>query len=188
LERGDLEGAEAAYRRANLPGALELDAFVITNGDNPAYDDSVRDLVTRANLLAFGSPADVPETAHLLHCRVPVGESTIELLPVFTRLEYVVGAVQINPAWASLQVLIMQGSVVMGDLEEGEWLGINPWSGHEFKFPTGGKTPSSVGLDVDPAPGEYPPDVGLDIVPRRPRLTSRAFETQLKGLDSGPSL
>jgi tetratricopeptide (TPR) repeat protein len=205
--RGDLEGAKAAYQRADelthlrnttqlggfevvsLPGALELDAFVITNGDNPAYDDGVRDLVTRANLLALGDPGDAPETAHLLHCTVPVAESTIEMLPVFTRLEYVVGAVQMNPSWSSLIVVIMQGSVLMGDLEEGEWLGINPWSGHEFKLPAGGKTPPSVALDVDPdSRGEYLPDVGLNFLPRRLRLTSRAFKTNLKGLDSGPSL
>jgi hypothetical protein len=47
----------------------------------------------------------------------------------------VVEAVRMNPAWQSLQVLQLEGSVIMGDLEADEWLGINPWSGHEFKLP-----------------------------------------------------
>jgi len=54
---------------------------------------------------------------------------------VFTRVEHVMTAVQMNPAWQSLNVLVMEGSVVLGDLEEGEWLGINPWSEREFKLP-----------------------------------------------------
>jgi len=161
--QGDLEGARACYQRTldsghpdwapkaainlgvllqeqgdlvHLPGAAELEAFITMNGDDPAHDDAVRRLVVEAQALALGAPAQgVSGIAHLLHCTVPVGNTTIAMLPVFTRLEHVVTAVQMNPAWQSLQVLQMEGSVIYGDLGEGEWLGINPWSGREFKLP-----------------------------------------------------
>ena len=122
--------------KAHFRGADELEALITLKGDNPAADDLVRNRVKDCHLLALGAPAQGGKgTAHLLHCTVPVGETTIAMLPVFTRLEHVVEAVRMNPAWQSLQVLQMEGSVIIGDLEPGEWLGINPWSGHEFKLP-----------------------------------------------------
>ena len=44
------------------------------------------------------------------------------------------GAVEINPGWSSLEILEMESRTVLGDLEEGEWLGINPWSGRDSNF------------------------------------------------------
>jgi tetratricopeptide (TPR) repeat protein len=161
--QGDLEGAKACYQRAldsghpdwapratvmlgqlleeqgdlvHLLGAAELEAFITMNGDNPAHDDTVRRRVVEAQVLALGAPAQgTSGTVNLLHCTVPVGDTTIAMLPMFTRVEHVVAAVQMNPAWQSLQMVQMEGSVISGDLEEEEWLGINPWSGHEFKLP-----------------------------------------------------
>jgi tetratricopeptide (TPR) repeat protein len=161
-QRGDLEGAEAAYRRADklsrlrgateltavevtrLRGAAELDAFITTRGDNAAYDDEVRGLASQANLLALGTEGT--GAALLLHCDVPFGGEMISTLLVFTRMEYVAAAVRMNPSWGSLNVLPMYGRMVMGDLGEGEWLGINMWSGHEFKLPPAAATASHAGL------------------------------------------
>ena len=140
LEEDEPEGANADYRQANaivhLRGAAELEAFITKKGDDPALDDAVRRRVVEAQVLVLCEPAQgAPDTAHLLHCTVPVGDTTIAMLPVFTRVEHVATAVQMNPSWQSLQIWAMDGSVVLGDLEEGEWLGINPWSGREFKLP-----------------------------------------------------
>ena len=57
------------------------------------------------------------------------------MLPVFTRRKHVATAVEMNPTWQSLQVVLMAGAVVLSDLEPDEWLGINLWSGREFKLP-----------------------------------------------------
>jgi hypothetical protein len=118
-----------------LEGAAELEAFITRNGDDPQHDDAVRCRVAACALLALGEPtADAAGTAHLLHCAVPVGETTIAMLPVFTRIEHVAAAIAMNPAWRSLHVLGIDGAVLLQDLGPGEWLGINPWSGHEFKL------------------------------------------------------
>ena len=124
---------------ANDLGLLLLEQIIIVHGDNPDADAAVRQLLLRPepHLFALGSleAADEAPLAHLLHCTVPVGEETIPMLPVFTRAESLMGAVEINPGWSSLEILEMESRTVLGDLEEGEWLGINPWSGREFKLP-----------------------------------------------------
>jgi tetratricopeptide (TPR) repeat protein len=137
--QGGLEGADAGYRQASailhLWGAAELEDFITMKGDDPAHDDAVRRRVVESQILALGAPdQDTPGLVHLLHCTGPVGDTTVAMLPVFTRLEHVETAVQMNPSWQSFQVLQMDGSAVLGDLEEGECLGINVWSGHEFKL------------------------------------------------------
>ena len=40
------------------------------------------------------------------------------MLPVFTRVEHVATAVQMNPKWQSLQVIEVDGQVLLGDLDE----------------------------------------------------------------------
>ncbi len=115
-----------------------LERIVRVHGDNPSGDAAVRQELLQPGSILFALGAltgDAAGAAHLLHCTVPVGEETIAMLPVFTRIEHVLSAVAMNPAWQSLQVLQMEAHVVLGDLEEGEWLGINPWSGKEFKLP-----------------------------------------------------
>ena len=120
-------------------GLLLLEQIIIVQGDNPVADAAVRQLLLRAepHLFALGE-TDADGAAHLLHCTVPVGEEVIPMLPVFTRAEFLMGAVEVNPEWSSLQILDMESRTVLDDLddlEEGEWLGINPWSGREFKLP-----------------------------------------------------
>ena len=116
-----------------------LERISRVHGDNPDYDAAVRQVLLRPEtmLLVLGKLAtgEVAGAAQLLHCTVPAGEKTIAMLPVFTRLEHVVSAFVTNPAWQSLQVLQMEAPVVLGDLQENEWLGVNPWSGKEFKLP-----------------------------------------------------
>jgi putative sterol carrier protein len=116
-----------------------LERISRVHGDNPSFDAAVRQLLMQPESMVFAlgmpAPGGAVDTAYLLHCTVPVGEETIPMLPVFTRLENVVSAVVMNPAWQSLQVVQMQSHAVLGDLEEEEWLGINPWSGREFKLP-----------------------------------------------------
>ena len=118
----------------SLPGALELEALITLKGDNPSADDLVRNRLGSVRLLALGRP-DQWGLAHLLHCTVPVGPSVIPMLPVFTRLEHVIAAVQMNPTWQTLQIVEVEGAAILADLEAHEWLGINPWSGREFKLP-----------------------------------------------------
>jgi hypothetical protein len=127
-----------------LEGAAELETFITCNGDDPQHDDAVRRRVDACALLALGEPtADPAGSAHLLHCAVPVGETTIVMLPAFTRIEHVAAAVAMNPAWQWLHVLGIDGAVILQDVGPGEWLGINPWSGHEFKLPSAGWPPAA---------------------------------------------
>jgi hypothetical protein len=124
-----------------VPGEWLLEELIETVGDHPDGDDRVRMvLTTGTTLLALGEPiADPAGAAHLLHCAVPVDETTIAMLPVFTRIEHVAAAIAMNPAWRSLHVLGIDGAVLLQDLGPGEWLAINPWSGgHEFKLPPEG--------------------------------------------------
>jgi tetratricopeptide (TPR) repeat protein len=208
-ERGDLQGAEAADRsemnrtfsgnpadffdgspawltdaEGDLPGARDLDAFITTNGDNQAYDDEVRGRVAETSLLVLGLPVFKSRTAQFLHCTVPVVGSTIDMLPVFTRGEYVQAAVQMNPAWASLYVLKVSGAVVMTDLADKEWLGINPWSGHEFKLPPNALAPPT----KHPPSTQAVPHTVWFMGPRRPVLRSEAFEKKLKRSPTDPSV
>jgi hypothetical protein len=119
-----------------LPEAQELEALIALMGDGPAADDMVRTRVMAIHLFALGLP-DQLGLAHLLHITAPVGGVVIPMLPVFTRLEHVLSAVKVNPSWRELQVLEVEGALVLGDLDfdSMEWLGINLWSGHEFKLP-----------------------------------------------------
>jgi transcriptional regulator with XRE-family HTH domain len=117
-----------------LPGAQELEAYITLTGDDPSADEVVRACVNRAHLLALGK-VDQEGLAHLLHCTVPVGTIVIPMLPVFTRMDLLMAAVQINPFWRELQAIEVEGSVLLGDLGSEEYLGINAWSGREFKLP-----------------------------------------------------
>ena len=108
---------------------------VIARGDSPGYDDEVTELVrSPSRLFALGGVSE-RESTHLLHATVPVGKEVIPMLPVFTRAAFIASAVEMNPNWGALQIVEVDGSVVLSDLDEGEWLGINPWSGAEFKLP-----------------------------------------------------
>jgi tetratricopeptide (TPR) repeat protein len=99
-------------------GLLLLEQIIIVHGDNPSADTAVRQLLLRPepHLFALGSH-DAADVAHLLHCTVPVGEETIPMLPVFTRAEFLMSAVEINPEWSSLQILEMESRTVLDDLE-----------------------------------------------------------------------
>ena len=134
---------------ADQLGLLLLEQIIIVHGDNPSADAAVRELLIRPepHLFALGEP-EVGDTANLLHCTVPVGDEMLPMLPVFTRVEFLMRAVEVNPGWSSLQIVEVETQAVLRDLEEGEWLGINPWSGREFKLPPV-NPPGELGHDED---------------------------------------
>ena len=118
----------------SIPGASELEALIALKGDVPSADAMVRARVAGVTLLALGEP-DQWGLAHLLHCTVPMGTQVIPMLPVFTRLDYLMVAVQMNPEWRALHIVEVEGHIILRELDAREWLGINPWSGREFKLP-----------------------------------------------------
>ncbi len=120
-----------------VPGAWVLEELIRIDGDDPRSDAAVRRCIASGTvLLALGEIW--PDGPELLHCEVPVRDATASLVPVFTRLEYVDAAIAMNPWWEQFDVLDVEGAAVLHALGRGEWLGINLWSGHEFKLPGGG--------------------------------------------------
>jgi tetratricopeptide (TPR) repeat protein len=146
-----------------------LEIIIHDHGDHPSGDAAVRQTLLEpgSTVLALGAPTSgyPASEAHLLHCDVPVGEETISMIPVFTRIEHIIPAVIMNPTWQDLSVLQMESGVVLGDLEAHEWLGINPWSGKEFKLPPQ-SLPSEAGHDEEEGAGRHAP-LSLD-----PRIAS----------------
>ena len=144
LDRGEDVGAviiSAAAPRpsltaAKLYGANATEALITVTGDDPSADEAVRARVYGgANLLALGQ-FDNWGLAHLLHCTVRIGRrAVIEMLPVFTRMDLLMAAVQANPSWRELQAVVVEGRVLLEDLRSEEYLVINPWSGRQFKLP-----------------------------------------------------
>lgn len=119
-----------------LEGAPELEAFVTLTGDDPRGDAEAERRLREAHVLVLGEPApEGASEARLLHCSVPLADTTIEMVPVWTRVDHLLRALDMNPAWSTLTVFVVTGSVVFDDVAADEWIGINAWSAHEFKLP-----------------------------------------------------
>jgi len=124
------------WREWRHPGAQELEALITLTGDTRDADALVWSRLSDVTFLALGR-VDEHGLAHLLHCTVPVGRANIAMLPVFTSFEHLKRAVQLNDhlRWRELQAIEVKASAVLTDLDPGEFLGINPWTDHEFKLP-----------------------------------------------------
>ena len=118
-----------------LPGTEKIEALIAAEGDGPRLDATVLRLVQECTLfvLAHRSPSD---GVRILHCEVPMGSQSIDMVPVFTRYRFVDEAIWMNPPWIYLEVVQLPAVEVLAELQSREYLAINPWSGrHEFKLP-----------------------------------------------------
>lgn len=116
-----------------LPGADKIEALIAERGDDPACDGAVLRLVEGSVLFVLGQPK-VDGNVEILHCEVPVGSEHIAMVPVFTRYRFADEAILVNMSWLYLNACAVEARHILEDLKPHEWLGINVWSGAEFKI------------------------------------------------------
>jgi hypothetical protein len=69
----------------------------------------------------------------------------------------------------------VESHVVLRELEQGEWLGINPWSGREFVLP-GGSPPGELGRDEEAVAHREPLRMDPDDASAHQRLRNALTE------------
>jgi transcriptional regulator with XRE-family HTH domain len=131
LEPGETRWEPTAVERA------------IAEVDSEGGSERVREQLANAEILALGTPTGTVSKdgmtgteSDLLHFTVDEDERAVVLLPVFTRPGFLREPLLRNPDWQRFSVLQINGGSLLGNIDPGVHIVINPWSPLEFQLPS----------------------------------------------------
>ena len=111
-----------------------LEHLIEADGEHGPPDAAVRRVIADGTVLLAIARRREDGARLLVRCEVPVGGTVIAMIPVFTHAEHLDAAYEVLPELQWLHVVSVDGDVLLGDLGRDDWLGINPWSGREFRL------------------------------------------------------
>ena len=117
------------------PTALALETVIALEGEGPAKDVLVWGQFKSADVFALGHSGPDKQIKDILYYSAPSQDGGQEdLIPVFTRIEFLQQAVGQNPQWANWEILSVNGGELL-DAMDASGIVINPWSRLAYRVP-----------------------------------------------------
>jgi len=124
-----------AIQVASPPTALALETAIGTDGQGRSKDILVWGHLRTSDVLALGHYGPDQQIKDIVYYSVTSSNGPREdLIPIFTRIEFLQQAVQKNPEWAKFEVILVNGGDLVQAFEV-DAIVINPWSPLEYRVP-----------------------------------------------------